>query len=74
MSRVGLPPSGNSRNATLSLRNVGWIADPEARSIEVFRLEDGQYQPAGWFRVAADDTLRSETFPGLELRLSDVFA
>ena len=59
-----------------------WIVDPEARSIEVFRLEspggarDGaggepRFTPAGWFR--GEDGVRSGVLPGLDLPLSAVF-
>jgi len=49
-----------------------WIADPAARTIEVFRLDRaGAYRPAGYY--LADAVLRSESLPGLELQLADVF-
>ena len=49
-----------------------WIVDPEARSIEVFRLEGGAYQPAGWFR--SGEKVQSVTWPDLDLPVDEVFA
>ena len=48
-----------------------WIADPAARSVEVFTLEGDAYAPAGWFTDTA--TVVSPSLPGLEIPLSTVF-
>ena len=49
-----------------------WLVDPEDQAIEVLRLVEGRYAPAGYFRPG--ETLRSAALPGLELRVVDVFA
>ena len=48
-----------------------WIVDPEERSIEVLRLGDPDYEPAGWFRRG--ETLVTSCFPGLALALDDLW-
>ena len=48
-----------------------WIADPSARSIEVFTLEGSAYEPAGWY--TDDMTVTSPSLPGLEVPLLAVF-
>ncbi|MDH7578931.1 MAG: Uma2 family endonuclease [Bacillota bacterium] len=48
-----------------------WVADPDQKTIEEFRLERGIY-----FLVRAwegDAKFAPELFPGLEIKLSDVF-
>jgi Uma2 family endonuclease len=48
-----------------------WIVDPDARTVEVYRLQEDPKRPVATFRE--DDTLTSSMFPGLELPLSDLF-
>lgn len=49
-----------------------WLVDPEDQAIEVLRLVDGRYAPAGYYRVG--ETLRSAALPSFELRVMEVFA
>jgi Uma2 family endonuclease len=44
-----------------------WIADGEARAIEVLRLSKGRYEPHGYFEVG--DALSPALLPGLSLQL-----
>lgn len=48
-----------------------WIVDPDSRTIEVVRLDDGAYQPAGYFGVGT--SLTSVTFPALRLDVGELF-
>ena len=48
-----------------------WIVDPEVRTVEVLRLKDGAYAPAGYF--GAGTALRSEVLPDLGLAIDEVF-
>jgi len=47
-----------------------WIADVEARTIEVFVLDSGRFRGAGVF--GAEDTLRSHVLPSLDMRVGAV--
>jgi len=49
-----------------------WIVDDESKSVEVLRLREGKYEPAGYFEIA--DTIVSPVLPGLSLPVRDVFA
>lgn len=48
-----------------------WVADPATRSVEVFRLEEGRYRPAGWFTPGT--RLVSPSFPGWCVAVDDLF-
>ncbi len=48
-----------------------WIVDPEARAVEVFRLDGDSYEPAGWF--TGDATVVSPLLPDLAVPLAEVF-
>lgn len=48
-----------------------WIANPEARTIEVLVLEDGEYQSPGIFRGKAK--LPSRVVPGLDVPVEQFF-
>lgn len=58
-----------------------WIVDPEAQSVEVFRLQapgsgpaadaESRFAPVGWFR--AGEAVRSEVLPGLDLGVDGLF-
>ncbi len=48
-----------------------WIVDPDAETVEVFRLADRGLKPAS--SLTRTDTLTSPMFPGLELPLSSAF-
>lgn len=49
-----------------------WIADGDARAIEVLRLADGDYEPAGYFQ--ASDTLTTALLPGFTLPVAPIMA
>jgi Uma2 family endonuclease len=46
-----------------------WIVDPETRSLEVFRLAGGTYEPAGWY--PAGTVALSPMLAGFGLRVDD---
>jgi len=48
-----------------------WIADGEARAIEVLKLSQRRYEPHGYFE--AGDTLSSALLPGLGLPVEPIF-
>ncbi len=48
-----------------------WIVDPDVRTIEVLRLREGGYAPAGYFGMGT--VLRTETMPLLRLVVDEVF-
>ncbi|MCP3136375.1 Uma2 family endonuclease [Pyxidicoccus xibeiensis] len=47
--------------------NHVWLIDPEARTLEVFQLQDGQWMQRGMF--SDDERVRAEPFEALELEL-----
>jgi len=49
-----------------------WIVDPDARRIEVFRLQENPDRPARIFE--ANETLTTDLLPDLRISLTDVFA
>lgn len=50
------------------------VADPELRSVKVFRTgDDGLYRRVAELTVEADDELTSPLFPGLAVPLSSLF-
>lgn len=49
-----------------------WMVDYEAKTIEVYQLQEEAYQVSGQFGVG--DTLTSGQLPGFELGVADVFA
>jgi len=49
-----------------------WIIEPDDEAIEVLRLVDGAYQPAGYLR--GDARLTSPLLPDFESRVGDLFA
>lgn len=48
-----------------------WIVDPEPSTIQVLRLQEGDYHPYSTF--SKEDSLTSPLFPGLSLPLAGVF-
>jgi len=49
-----------------------WIADPKARTVEVFVLRDGAYELLGSF--GPGERARSEILPGFEPAIDEIFA
>jgi Uma2 family endonuclease len=48
-----------------------WLVDPEGKTVEVFRLEEEEYELAA--RLGFGDTLTSPLFPGLELSVASLW-
>lgn len=48
-----------------------WLADPEARILEVYELAEGQYRRAA--SLADDDRFSPSLFPGLTITLSSLW-
>ncbi len=48
-----------------------WIVDPDERTVEVYTLRDGVYEPLDKFREG--ETARSELLPGFEVEVEEVF-
>ena len=51
---------------------VGWRIDPEAKTVEVFFLENEQYRLLGRFR--SGQTAESRLLPGFKIAVDDLFA
>lgn len=51
-----------------------WIVDPEAKTVEVYRLPDDGDEYRLEQSLGESDTLTSTQLPGLELRLAELFA
>jgi len=49
-----------------------WIVDADIKTIEIFTLRDGGYEPNGYFE--SDDNFVSPLLPELQLAVADVFA
>ena len=50
-----------------------WIADPDARMIQVYQFRNGRLVPVAELSAAAGDRLETPLLPGLVLELSQVF-
>lgn len=48
-----------------------WIVEPEARVIELFRLESGRYEPYDLFE--GDEVVTSDKLPCISFAISDIF-
>ena len=48
-----------------------WLADPDARALEVYELTGGQYRETA--RLAAGATFTTTLFPGLAISLSSLW-
>ncbi len=48
-----------------------WIVDPERKTIEAFRLANGEYETAG--EASGDMTVRLAPFPELEINLGEIW-
>ena len=73
-----LSPSTGRRDRTTkrdlyARHGVGeyWIADPDAQTVTVMILKDGEYEVVGDYGI--DDTLTSPTLKGFSVRLDRVF-
>lgn len=74
-----LSPSNRELDCTLKRRAYArygvaelWIVDPDANSVELFRLQERPATPRATF--SSKDTLATPTFPGLTLPLGPIFA
>jgi Uma2 family endonuclease len=50
-----------------------WVVDPDLDAIKVYRLASGRFERVAELSLERDDVLTSPLFPGLELRLADIF-
>jgi Uma2 family endonuclease len=48
-----------------------WVVDPDGNSVEVFRLQNGEYELAE--RLRLNDSLTSPLFPGLKLAVASLW-
>ncbi|HEX3034364.1 MAG TPA: Uma2 family endonuclease [Thermodesulfobacteriota bacterium] len=48
-----------------------WLVDPDAETLEVYRLESGKYHVASGFEK--NDVFEPEPFPGLRIKLSEIW-
>ncbi len=74
-----LSPSTRRVDRTVKMRAYArfgvrecWIVDPEAQSLEVFKLTGGTYVLAQ--AASGNETTSSDLFPGLTLALDQIFA
>lgn len=74
-----LSPSTRSRDRGIKMRRYAaggvshyWILDPRNRTLEAYRLIDGDYELTGTFGPGS--TFRPELFPGLEIPIDDLWA
>ncbi len=74
-----LSPSTRSRDRGLKMRRYQaagvphyWLVDYEGPALEAYRLGEEGYELAG--RYGPGDVMRSELFPGLDIRLDEVFS
>ena len=49
-----------------------WLVDPFANTLQIFRLQEDPHHAAQ--TLSETETLNSKTFPGLELKLDQIFA
>ena len=73
-------PSTRKRDETIKRRlyerfgvTEYWVIDPELDTIKVYRLIEGRFTRTAELSLEHDDALTSPLFPGLELRLADIF-
>ena len=50
-----------------------WVIDPELDTIKVYRLIGGRFTRTSELSLEQDDVLTSPLFPGLDVRLADIF-
>jgi Uma2 family endonuclease len=51
-----------------------WLVDPDRNTITVYRSDSERFQRAAVLSTEAEDVLQTPLLPGLDLRLSEVFA
>ena len=51
-----------------------WVVDPDIDVVRVYRLQDRKYQRAQELSLDHSDVLTTALLPGLELKLSEIFA
>ena len=56
----------------MCIRDSYWIVDPDARSIEAYRLAEGTYQLAG--RLGVSEAVSLPPFPDLTLVPSSIWS
>jgi Uma2 family endonuclease len=73
-------PSTRKRDETIKKRlyeregvSEYWVVDPELDVIRVYTRDGERFGRARELSLEADDTLTTPLFPGLDLRLADVF-
>ena len=73
-------PSTRKRDETIKRRlyerfgvSEYWVIDPELDEIKVYRSTDGRFERVAELSLEHGHALESPLFPGLTLRLSDVF-
>ena len=73
-------PSTRKRDETIKRRlyerfgvTEYWVVDPELDTIKVYRLIEGRFTRTSELSLEQDDALTSPLFPGLELRLAEIF-
>ena len=50
-----------------------WVVDPDLDEIKVYRLSGGRFERVAELSLERDDALTSPLFPGLALRLAEIF-
>lgn len=48
-----------------------WLVDPDTETLEVYKLESGKYHVVGGFEK--DNVFEPELFPGLKIKLSEIW-
>ena len=73
-----LSPSTGRRDRTIKLDLYArhgvseyWLADPDAQTVSVMLLKDGEYETVGEFSI--EDTLTSPTLKGFSVSLDRIF-
>jgi Uma2 family endonuclease len=51
-----------------------WVVDPDIDVVRVYRHGEGKYQRAQELSLDHSDVLTTTLLPGLELKLSEIFA
>lgn len=49
-----------------------WLVNPEGRSLQIFHLEDGEYQEYEIFEDK-EEIISSKLFPELKIKMTEVF-